>query len=147
MTRNGLRVGEALAITVKQAKKRQPYITEFKNKSKRRIFIGKKLRAKLMNHVVKCKLSDNDYVFARYPGGRPPSRSTIWKHYKKTAEAHLGYSEHISPHSGRHTYIEIKKKSEKKTVSAIQKKLGHKNLSTTLTYLHAVELDEQRKDN
>ena len=145
MNKTGLRVSDALRLTVEDIKKRQPYIHEKKTGKTRRIFISRKLQLQMLKIAERKNLTDKDFIFAAKPGGKPPARQTVYRHYKKAAQAAGIDTKGISPHSSRKNYVKAKSESGM-TVEQIRKKVGHDNLSTTLLYLYADQIGGKKKN-
>ena len=68
--------------------------------------------------------------------GKPLSRRYLWGMVKRCAKKTGLEFEKISPHILRHTYA-TERLDEGFTIAEVQALLGHSNVSTTSTYLHA----------
>ena len=129
----GLRIQEAINLTIDDISLQKGYINISKNKSRydRKVPISVKLGYILEEHL---QNTDSDKVFKfRYsrPNDIKAYVNTILKEATHTAGLNLEITSHICRHS--FSSILIQKGVD---VVRVQKLLGHQNLRTTSIYLH-----------
>lgn len=130
--KTGLRIDDCLAIEKAQLKERFT-VTEKKTGYHRRVWIGKKLLGELLQF---CKGNKSLYVFPhRFDPERHRTRQAVFKDIRKQCER-LEIKGRVSPHSFRKAYA-VKYFSKTGNLSAVQKRLGHKKLETTILYAMA----------
>lgn len=129
MLQTGLRVSDALALTRSDLAKGQRFtVWESKTGKRRRIYIGKRLYLRL---VAQC---GKKWVF---PSPHDPlkhrTRQAVWYDLKRASRA-LRVSGNVAPHSARKSYAcgEYERTHD---ISAVQRKLAHTNIETTVLYL------------
>lgn len=127
MLRTGLRVSDVLSLRTSQLKPRLT-VSECKTGKRKRVYLGEALCARLMAQAGAV------YVFE---GARDSSkhrtRQAVWHDVKRAAKA-MRIPLVVAPHSARKSYAvdEYRKCGD---VVAVQRKLNHDNLETTLLYL------------
>lgn len=141
--RTGLRISDVLKMQYKHILLKQPYIKETKTGKTRRIFIGVKLRKKIIVWAERNKLKQDDFAFAKKHGGKPPCRQTIYRHFKIAAEKYGIDPGHIGCHSARRAYAHNKHRTGM-SLKRIQNKMNHNNIETTILYLFDEETTEKK---
>lgn len=125
----GLRVSDVLALRSADLTKGQRFtVSESKTGKRRRVYIGKKLYLRLMEQRGKT------WVF---PNSRDPrrhrTRQAVWADVKRAARA-LRLDGNVAPHSARKSYA-CAEYARTHDLAAVQKKLNHSHLETTVLYL------------
>lgn len=141
MLNSGLRISEAFGLKVEDVRLSggaAKFIRVVGKGDKERLIplpaaFGRKFGAWLEGR------NGEDYVFARQPGGKPPS-ATSARAYLQRLLKKAGITKKVTPHKLRHTYATRLLEAEAQLVD-IQALLGHANLSTTQIYTH---VDEDR---
>ena len=80
---------------------------------------------------------EDEFVFAKQPGGKPPSGASV-RGYLKRLRERAGITKPITPHKLRHTYATNLLNVGAELVD-IQALLGHVSLTTTQIYTHVSE--------
>lgn len=135
----GLRVSEAIAITVSQVKLEAGYLTVIgKGRKERAVPIGRYARERLLGYLkdVRPQLLGrrlSPYLFVTR-AGRPMTRQAFWQRLRRRAlQAEL--RQHISPHTLRHAFATHLVEGGA-DLRAVQLMLGHADIGTTEIYTH-----------
>ena len=119
--------GRVKVLTLKQRKK---------NKIYRYLKISDRLLSLILNHRLKNKLEDNDFILSKSPDGKAIDRKSITYILKYNTARLLGkeslYKAH--PHALRHTRA-IHLLDAGMNIMLLKNFLGHSNISNTLIYL------------
>lgn len=141
MLNSGLRISEAFSLKVEDVRlsgSAAKFVRVVGKGNRERLIplpatFGRKFGAWLEGRA------GDDYVFARKPGGKPPTatsaRACLQRLLKKA-----GITKKVTPHKLRHTYATRLLEAEAQLVD-IQSLLGHANIATTQIYTH---VDEDR---
>lgn len=127
MLRTGLRVSDVLGIRTEQLKPRFT-VSESKTGKRKRVYIGAALCDRLRAQA------GTVYVFEGAKGADTHrTRQAVWHDVKRAAKA-MRLSGCIAPHSCRKSYAvdEFRKSGD---VRAVQSKLAHDRIETTVLYL------------
>lgn len=135
--KSGLRISEALGLKIRDAR-----VVDGVAKSIRVIGKGNKERqvplpesfGRVLALSVVGKGAD-DYLFAKKPGGKPPTAHAVRAYLKKLIEK-AGIDKKVTPHKLRHTYATRLLEKDVQLVD-IQALLGHESIATTQIYTHA----------
>lgn len=120
----GLRISDVLNLRARIAGKKYVYVKEQKTGKKRRIYIRKKLREQIAEHVRRYSLPDDSPLFIC-------TRQTVWRHFKKAA---AGINKNVGTHSMRKSYaLQCLKKTH--SMSTLQKNLNHSLQADTINYI------------
>lgn len=116
----GARVSEVLKLTPERVNVRAGEVTfpDTKNGEDRTVFIAKDLAAKLLEMIL----------------AGMPSYYRVRKQMTK-ARKHLKIADKVTPHVLRHT-VGTRLDAQGVSLATIGKQLGHKNLETTMRYIH-----------
>lgn len=135
----GLRIGEALALTVRDVR-----LSGTLAKSVRVVGKGDKERVVPLPAAFGAVLGawvtplpKDAFVFAKAPGQGPPTAHAVRLHLRRLVDA-AGIDKRVTPHKLRHTYATRLLESGAQLVD-IQALLGHANLATTQIYTHVAE--------
>jgi site-specific recombinase XerD len=143
--RSGLRVSEIANLTHGQIhinNHKDCYLTVVRGKGgkTRDVYFGPTLASPLKKYIeIKQKswrmpVTADDYLFAHGKDGKKKYTTTgLWTSCKK-AFRKAGLPSHYSTHSCRHTYATLMLESTGGDIRAVQKQLGHSNLSMTSLY-------------
>lgn len=136
---SGLRISEALALTVRDVR-----VTQGIARSLRVIGKGDKERLVPLPETFGAHLgawlagqTPKAFVFAKGPGQPPPTPRAVRLYLRRLVER-AGIDKRITPHKLRHTYATRLLESGA-TLVDIQALLGHASLSTTQIYTHVTE--------
>ena len=135
--RSGLRISEALSLKVNHIR-----IVDGVAKHVRVIGKGNKERqvplpesfGRVLALSIAGKTQD-DYLFAKKPGGKPPGPHAVRAYLKKLIDK-AGIQKKVTPHKLRHTYATRLLEKNVQLVD-IQALLGHESIATTQIYTHA----------
>ena len=135
--KSGLRISEALGLKVQHIR-----VVDGVAKHVRVIGKGNKERQvplpEAFGRVLALSLAgktQEDYVFAKKPGGKPPGAHATRAYLKKLIEK-AGIDKKVTPHKLRHTYATRLLEKDVQLVD-IQALLGHESIATTQIYTHA----------
>ena len=125
----GLRVSDVLALTRADLAKGQRFtVTECKTGKRRRVYIGKKLYSRLLAQCGK------KWVFPSVRTERKHrTRQAVWADVKRAAKA-LRLAGNVAPHSARKSFA-CGEYARSHDLSAVQRKLNHAHIETTVLYL------------
>ena len=135
----GLRVSEAVGLTVTQVKLEAGYLTVTgKGRKERAVPIGKLARERLLAYLrdVRPQLLGrrlSPYLFVTR-AGRAMSRQSFWKRLRRRA-LQAGIREHVSPHTLRHAFATHLVEGGA-DLRSVQLMLGHADIGTTEIYTH-----------
>jgi integrase/recombinase XerD len=136
---SGLRISEALALKVRDVR-----MSQAQAKSVRIVGKGNKERVVPLPEtfgqtfgVWVLVLAKDDYVFAKAPGGDPPTAHAVRLYLKRLVDI-AEIDKRVTPHKLRHSYATRLLESGAQLVD-IQALLGHADLSTTQIYTHVAE--------
>ncbi|MGD9765147.1 MAG: tyrosine recombinase [Candidatus Binatia bacterium] len=135
----GLRVSEAVGLTVNQVKLEAGYLTVVgKGRKERAVPIGRAARARLTEYLkdvrpqlLRRRLSS--YLFVT-GAGKPMTRQAFWLRLRRRAVA-AGLRERVSPHVLRHAFATHLVEGGA-DLRAVQLMLGHADIATTEIYTH-----------
>ena len=136
----GIRVSELEYITVEALRLGETTVS-CKGKI-RRIFIVSKLRKKLLRYVKDNKIRSGSVFVTR--GGKPISRSNIWREMKALCELAGVASCKVFPHNLRHLFARTFYSMEK-DIAKLADVLGHTNINTTRVYIITTGAEHRRK--
>jgi site-specific recombinase XerD len=135
--KSGLRISEALGLKVNHIR-----VVDGVAKHVRVIGKGNKERQvplpEAFGRVLALSLTgktQEDYVFAKKPGGKPPGAHATRAYLKKLIDK-AGIQKKVTPHKLRHTYATRLLEKDVQLVD-IQALLGHESIATTQIYTHA----------
>jgi integrase/recombinase XerD len=135
----GLRVSEAVGLTVSQVKLEAGYLTVVgKGRKERAVPIGRLARARLLAYLrdVRPQLLGrrlSSYLFVSR-AGRPLNRQAFWRRLRRRALA-AEVRERVSPHVLRHAFATHLVEGGA-DLRAVQLMLGHADIGTTEIYTH-----------
>ena len=136
----GIRVSELVYITVEALHKGEATV-RCKGKC-RRVFIVSELRKRLLRYAKEQKIRAGAIFVTR--GGKPISRSNIWREMKALcAEAAVAPSK-VFPHNLRHLFARTFYGVEKDIVK-LADILGHASINTTRIYTVTTGAEHRRK--
>lgn len=141
----GLRVSEVVALRPSDfnSKDRTIRIRKSKGNSTRTVYYGSHLRNTL-NHYAKTHGLHNDTLIDSYTEpGKPLSVSGL-QHIIKQLIRRSGIKKKISCHSLRHTFA-VHYLNDGGSIFTLQLLLGHKHITTTLTYLKHANIPDGRR--
>jgi len=135
----GLRVSEAVALTVSQVKLEAGYLTVVgKGRKERAVPIGRYARERLLAyvrdvrpHLLGRRLSPHLFVTR---AGRPMTRQAFWQRLRRRA-VQTELRAHVSPHTLRHAFATHLVEGGA-DLRAVQLMLGHADIGTTEIYTH-----------
>jgi integrase/recombinase XerD len=135
----GLRVSEAVGLTVTQVKLEAGYLTVTgKGRKERAVPIGKMARERLVAYlrdvrpqILGRRLSPHLFVTR---AGHAMSRQSFWQRLRRRA-LQAGIREHISPHTLRHAFATHLVEGGA-DLRSVQLMLGHADIGTTEIYTH-----------
>lgn len=126
----GIRISELQFITV-EAVNNGETIVNCKGKI-RTIFIVKPLQRKLLKYITKQKINSGPVFITS--GGKPISRTNVWRDMKKICGEAKVDSQKVFPHNLRHlfarTFYDIDK-----DIAKLADILGHSSINTTRIYI------------
>ncbi|MDD5463358.1 MAG: tyrosine-type recombinase/integrase [Methylococcales bacterium] len=135
--KSGLRISEALGLKVQHIR-----VVDGVAKHVRIIGKGNKERQvplpESFGRVLALSLAgktQEDYVFAKKPGGKPPGAHAVRAYLKKLIDK-ADIQKKVTPHKLRHTYATRLLERDVQLVD-IQALLGHESIATTQIYTHA----------
>jgi integrase/recombinase XerD len=135
----GLRVSEAVGLTVNQVKLEGGYLTVVgKGRKERAVPIGRYARDRLLAYLneVRPQLLGrrlSPYLFVTR-AGRPMTRQTFWRRLRRRA-VQTEVRAHVSPHTLRHAFATHLVEGGA-DLRAVQLMLGHADIGTTEIYTH-----------
>ena len=136
----GMRVSELKYITVEAAKKGEATVN-CKNKT-RTVFIVRELQKKLLRYA-NANGTATGCIF-KTRGGKPISRSNIWRDMKKLCESAGVNPKKVFPHNLRHLFARVFYGIEK-DIAKLADILGHSNINTTRIYIVSTGKEHRRR--
>lgn len=132
----GLRVGDAVNLTVKQIQNGRPVVTEAKTRKKRRIYIPEFLQQKILSYQ-KAAFPGAKYAFPHRlrPKTDHKTRQSVYKDCRRAADA-LRLDANFTPHTTRKVYA-VRDFAATGDLSRVQRDLNHSDPSVTLIYAMA----------
>ena len=135
----GLRVSEAVTLTVSQVKLEAGYLTVVgKGRKERAVPIGRHARERLLGYLrdVRPQILGRRLSAALFVtrAGRPMTRQTFWLRLRQRA-VQSAVREHLSPHTLRHAFATHLVEGGA-DLRAVQLMLGHADIGTTEIYTH-----------
>lgn len=135
----GLRVSEAVGLTVTQVKLEAGYLTVIgKGRKERAVPIGKVARERLLAYLrdvrpqlLGRRLSPHLFVTR---AGTAMTRQAFWRRLRRRA-LQAGIREHVSPHTLRHAFATHLVEGGA-DLRSVQLMLGHADIGTTEIYTH-----------
>lgn len=135
----GLRVSEAVGLTVSQVKLEAGYLTVTgKGRKERAVPIGRVARERLVAYLrdvrpqlLGGRLSPHLFVTR---AGRAMTRQSFWQRLRRRA-LQAGIREHVTPHTLRHAFATHLVEGGA-DLRAVQLMLGHADIGTTEIYTH-----------
>lgn len=135
----GIRVSELQYITVEAAKCGEA-IVSLKGKT-RSVFIIRQLQKKLLRYAAEHNISTGAIFITR--GGKPMSRTNIWREMKNLCEQAGVNPQKVFPHNLRHLFARTFYSIEK-DIAKLSDILGHSSIDTTRIYIITTG-DEHRR--
>ncbi len=126
----GIRVSELKFITVEAAKRGEATVS-LKGKT-RKVFIVKALKQKLLRYAAEKKITSGAIFITR--GGRPMSRTNIWREMKNLCKEAGVNEAKVFPHNLRHLFARTFYSIEK-DIAKLSDILGHSSINTTRIYI------------
>ncbi len=126
----GIRVSELKFITVEAVKKGEATVS-LKGKT-REVFIVKVLKQKLLRYAEKKKITSGAIFITR--GGKPMSRTNIWREMKNLCKEARVNKAKVFPHNLRHLFARTFYSIEK-DIAKLSDILGHSSINTTRIYI------------
>jgi integrase/recombinase XerD len=139
MYATGTRAGEVVNLKLPDVNFEYQFLRCFGKGSKERVVPMAERDLKLLRQYIddeRPRLAHGKttaYVFLTKSGNRL-SRETVWRIVKKHA-ARIGISEHVSPHTLRHSFA-THLLAGGADLRSVQEMLGHVNIATTQIYTH-----------
>lgn len=128
----GIRVSELKFITVEAA--RQGEVTVQGKAKTRVIFIVKELKQKLLRYAAKQGIQSGMIFITR--GGKPLSRTNIWREMKSLCAEENVTPRKVFPHNLRHWFARVFYELEK-DIAELADIFGHSRIHTTRIYIVA----------
>ena len=135
--KTGLRISEALGLKTSDVR-----VVDGMAQSLRIIGKGNKERQVPLPEGFKRELAlyihakpQDEYLFAKKPGGKPVGQHAARAYLKKLVEK-AGINKKVTPHKLRHTYATRLLEKDVQLID-IQALLGHESIATTQIYTHA----------
>lgn len=135
-----LRISDLLRLKVSDVQGEYLDLVQHKNKKPTHILFNGKSRRYIAEYLEKVPLGNDDYLFAKRPGGKPLSRQQAYNILRNAARQ-ARILTRIGTHSLRKTWGYHARQTFKVPDNLIMKKLGHKNFEDTLRYI-GIEQDE-----
>lgn len=136
----GIRVSELRFITV-EAVKRGEATVSLKGKT-REVFIVKGLKQKLLRYAEKKKITSGAIFITR--GGKPISRTNIWREMKNLCKEAKVNKAKVFPHNLRHLFARTFYSIEK-DIAKLSDILGHSSINTTRIYIVTTGGEHRRR--
>ena len=139
----GIRVSELQFITVEAAKNGEAVVS-LKGKT-RSVFIVRELQKKLLRYAAEQRIESGCISITR--GGKPISRTNIWRDMKSLCEEADVNSNKVFPHNLRHLFARVFYGIEK-DIAKLADILGHSSINTTRIYIISTGTEHrQRMEN
>ena len=126
----GIRVSELQFITVEAAKRGEATVS-CKGKT-RSVFIVRELKKKLLRYAAEQGIESGCIFITR--GGKPISRTNIWRDMKSLCEEADVNPNKVFPHNLRHLFARVFYGIEK-DIAKLADILGHSSINTTRIYI------------
>ena len=139
----GIRVSELQFITVEAAKRGEATVS-CKGKT-RSVFIVRELQKKLLRYAAEQGIDSGCIFITR--GGKPVSRTNIWRDMKALCEEANVNPNKVFPHNLRHLFARVFYGIEK-DIAKLADILGHSSINTTRIYIISTGTEHrQRMEN
>ncbi len=139
----GIRVSELQFITVESAKRGEATVS-CKGKT-RAVFIVRELQKKLLRYAAEQGIESGCIFITR--GGKPISRTNIWRDMKALCEEADVNPNKVFPHNLRHLFARVFYGIEK-DIAKLADILGHSSINTTRIYIISTGTEHrQRMEN
>lgn len=139
----GIRVSELQFITVEAAKRGEATVA-CKGKT-RSVFIVRELQKKLIRYAAEQGIESGCIFITR--GGKPISRTNIWRDMKALCEEADVNPNKVFPHNLRHLFARVFYGIEK-DIAKLADILGHSSINTTRIYIMSTGTEHrQRMEN
>lgn len=139
----GIRVSELQFITVEAAKRGEATVS-CKGKT-RSVFIVRELQKKLLRYAAEQGIESGCIFITR--GGKPVSRTNIWRDMKALCEEADVNPNKVFPHNLRHLFARVFYGIEK-DIAKLADILGHSSINTTRIYIISTGTEHrQRMEN
>lgn len=139
----GIRVSELQFITVEAAKRGEAAVS-CKGKT-RAVFIVRELQKKLLRYAAEQGIESGCIFITR--GGKPVSRTNIWRDMKALCEEADVNPNKVFPHNLRHLFARVFYGIEK-DIAKLADILGHSSINTTRIYIISTGMEHrQRMEN
>ena len=135
----GIRVSELQFITV-EAAKRGEAVVSCKGKT-RVVFIVRQLQKKLLRYASEQNIAAGSIFVTR--GGKPMSRTNIWRDMKGLCEQAGVNPNKVFPHNLRHLFARVFYGIEK-DIAKLADILGHSSINTTRIYIVSTGKEHRR---
>lgn len=134
----GLRVGDVVALRRVEVENPNSWITEKKTGRRRRLCLGKALRAALLAQA------GDPWVFeGARDKTRHRTRQAVWRDLQRAAKA-LRLKVNVGPHSMRKCFaVDLMERSG--SLEEVRRSLGHEDTATTLLYALADQLGDSKQ--
>ena len=135
----GLRVGDVVSLRTQDVINPYAWITESKTGRRRRLSLGKPLRAALIAQAGPVWVFEGARDKSRHR-----SRQAVWSDLHRAAVA-LRLKSNVSPHSMRKCFA-VNLMQRTSSIDAVQRSLGHTDQATTLLYALANQLHHRSRN-
>ena len=135
----GMRISELPFVTAESVKEKEVTVS-LKGKN-RTILMGKKLRKRLKQYIIKNGITSGPLFVTR--SGRPVDRSNIWKMMKALCSDADVNPRKVFPHNLRHLFARTFYKNSRDIVK-LADVLGHSSIDTTRIYMVSTGKKHQR---
>ena len=135
----GIRVSELPFITAETAKRGEAVVS-CKNKT-RTVFIVRELQKKLLRYAAEQGIESGCIFITR--GGKPISRTNIWRDMKALCEEADVNPNKVFPHNLRHLFARVFYGIEK-DIAKLADILGHSSINTTRIYIISTGAEHRR---
>ena len=135
----GIRVSELAYITVDSVKKGQARVN-CKGKI-RTVMIVKKLQQRLLKYAKERKIRSGTIFITA--GGKPMSRTNIWKEMKSLCVVAKVNPSKVYPHNLRHLFARLFYEMEK-DIAQLADVLGHSSINTTRIYIITTGVEHRK---
>lgn len=136
----GIRVSELQFITVEAAKRGEATVS-CKGKT-RSVFIVRDLQKKLLRYAVEQGIESGCIFITR--GGKPVSRTNIWRDMKALCEEANVNPNKVFPHNLRHLFARVFYGIEK-DIAKLADILGHSSINTTRIYIISTGTEHRKR--
>lgn len=129
-----LRISDLLRLKVKDVLSDYLHLVQGKNNKTIHIRLNGNTKRAIQDYLCKTRLRSDDYLFATYPEGLPPTRQQVWSILSIAARA-VGIQERVGTHTLRKTWAHHAWVTYEADPLLIMKKLGHTDLKVTMRYI------------